>query len=777
MALRIHDIKYIYFRCEVSRIIGILFFFCSNLLLNGQVTPENVIRSNQPDVFTLSEQYEYQNTLEIPFLHNRFYGLQIIKDKGYEFQDIIKEEIWTEKGFYNRFDIYSRLDTFWLKCKILVPENLSKPYLLYLQRWSDVELYLPDSEDHYHLLISGTLKGMKDKAFFDPMNYFKWSLPDKDTCTIYAKVYSKYPNVSLPIQQEFFIAQVDEENYYQSKLSREWYLPFQGYLFAQVIYGLFIFLLVRERIIWYYFLLSLGNLITDMALAPNQTLFQLLPQFRLWQSVLVNVSIIFILYGAIFFVSEYINLHHFQKGIKRKLSIFFTVLGIQTVLNISIMYYDQLLDLLGLSGDAGQFLMMSLIATGSILMASGFLLILAIPIYGIYKKVRHSWILFTSTIFPAFSSFLFNIAVIASITSGQYSIYDSTLVGGDIIQFYPFIQMGIFIFITVFAILVGLKARQIIFDREKALNDQAKTERESAHKLKKVFEATDRFVPHEFIQSLGHEKITEVVLGDHVLRRVTVLFTDIRDYTTLSESMTPEDNFRFIKAFNSRMSPEIHKHHGFINQYLGDGIMALFPDRPLDALNAAIGMHKVLHQYNEERALKNRQLIRIGCGFHVGQLIMGVIGDPSRMDVATISDVVNTSARIEGLTKYYDANILMSDLCYADITDQGDPSKFLFRFLGRVKVKGKINSIGLYECINGDNADIFQKKKETLALFSQGVELYYNKDIDAASDYFHQVLSHFPEDRAAQLYVDKIESLSGKPLPEDWTGIDQLFFK
>jgi hypothetical protein len=113
-------------------------------------------------------------------------------------------------------------------------------------------------------------------------------------------------------------------------------------------------------------------------------------------------------------------------------------------------------------------------------------------------------------------------------------------------------------------------------------------EREEA--MRRVYEVTGKFVPYEFIQSLGHDLITDIKLGDQVQKIVTVLFSDIRDYTTLSEQMTPEENFSFVCSFNERMGPIIRQHNGFINQYLGDAIMAIFPGNASDALSAAIGM-------------------------------------------------------------------------------------------------------------------------------------------------------------------------------------------
>ncbi|MEL6132966.1 MAG: ATP-binding protein, partial [Bacteroidota bacterium] len=178
--------------------------------------------------------------------------------------------------------------------------------------------------------------------------------------------------------------------------------------------------------------------------------------------------------------------------------------------------------------------------------------------------------------------------------------------------------------------------------------------------LHQIFDIADRFIPNEFIRTLGRDRLTEVQLGDLVEREVSVIFTDIRSYTTLSEGMSPEDNFRFIYGYTRRMGPVIQDNRGFVNQYLGDGIMAIFQYSPDDALNAMIGMQEELRAYNVERIGKGRPEIAVGMGLHTGPLIMGIIGDSRRTDAATISDTVNTSARMEGLTKSFGVRILIS---------------------------------------------------------------------------------------------------------------------
>ncbi len=177
--------------------------------------------------------------------------------------------------------------------------------------------------------------------------------------------------------------------------------------------------------------------------------------------------------------------------------------------------------------------------------------------------------------------------------------------------------------------------------------------REREEAILKIHEVTKKFVPHEFIRALGKESLTDVMLGDQVGKTVTVLFTDIRDFTTVSERMSPEENFRFVSAFNARLGPIIRSNRGFINQYLGDSIMALFPEDPEDALKASILMQQAIQDLNRERMEAGLFPIQAGIGLHTGPLIMGITGDEHRLDAATISDTVNTASRIESLTKYY----------------------------------------------------------------------------------------------------------------------------
>ncbi len=292
--------------------------------------------------------------------------------------------------------------------------------------------------------------------------------------------------------------------------------------------------------------------------------------------------------------------------------------------------------------------------------------------------------------------------------------------------------------------------------------------------LNRIFEVTGRFIPNEFIKSLGKDRITDVILGDHVHTDVTVMFTDIRDYTTLSEQMSPKDNFEFINAYNGRIGPIVQQNNGFINQFLGDAIMALFPQNPEDGLKTTIKIQEKLRDYNLLRMSKGRKPIKTGMGLHTGPLIMGITGDDRRMDAAIISDTVNTASRIESLSKHYHSNIILSE---ASIKGLENPGDFHFRFLGKVQVKGKHNVLNIFECFDGDHPDSAAKKEETITTFNEGMELYYQKQFSESAKIFQEVISKNPNDDIAEMFLEKIEKLISTKVPEDWDGIEVMVSK
>lgn len=297
-------------------------------------------------------------------------------------------------------------------------------------------------------------------------------------------------------------------------------------------------------------------------------------------------------------------------------------------------------------------------------------------------------------------------------------------------------------------------------------------EREEAMRL--IYEVTEKFVPFEFIGSLGHKHLTDVKLGDQVEKIVTVLFSDIRDYTTLSEQMTPEENFKFVCSFNERMGPAIRSNNGFINQYLGDAIMAIFPENASDALSAAIEMQKELEQLNLVRKSNGQKAIQTGIGMHTGPLIMGITGDDNRLDAATISDTVNIASRLESLTKHYKASIILSDSCMEQINQK---EKFDLRNIGLVQLKGKHKSIKIHECFSGNTQEDIFKKQQTLSAFNSGIENYLNTSFETAIEAFLSVIEIHPQDRTAEFFLSNAKHYHKNGVPQNWAGVLEMINK
>lgn len=289
-----------------------------------------------------------------------------------------------------------------------------------------------------------------------------------------------------------------------------------------------------------------------------------------------------------------------------------------------------------------------------------------------------------------------------------------------------------------------------------------------------IHEAMDRFVPHEFIQTLGRQNIIELHRGDMVERNVHVMFSDIRDYTALAEDMTPQENFKFVNKLAGKVGPIVNHNHGIINQYLGDTIMMLFQEKADHGVQAGIEILTMIREYNVKRASKSWKAIRLGIGLHSGPLIMGIIGDAMRTDAAVISDTVNTASRMEGLTKHFNVNFILSE---DTIKKLDDPERFNMRYLGKVQAKGKHNSIDVYECFDGDSEEQIGLKKATLQNFHSGLQAYLNKDMISAQKFFDQVYLANHGDTTAFSFLHKIHGYIHSGIPADWTGVEVMVNK
>jgi PAS domain S-box-containing protein len=285
-----------------------------------------------------------------------------------------------------------------------------------------------------------------------------------------------------------------------------------------------------------------------------------------------------------------------------------------------------------------------------------------------------------------------------------------------------------------------------ISDRKKAELERIKFTNE----LFQLNESFSRFVPRQFLQLLDKESIIDVQLGDQVQQEMSVLFSDIRDFTTLSETMTPHDNFKFINAYLRRMEPAIIENQGFIDKYMGDGIMALFSGSADDAVKAGIAMLESLKNYNQHRLKFGYTPLRIGIGINTSFLMLGTVGGKQRMDSTVISDGVNLASRLEGLTKKYGVSLLIT---HHTIARLHNPIEYHIRFITKATVKGKSKAVGIFEIFDGDEPHVKKGKLVTKSIFEEGLFLYHQQATRQAAKRFEEVLKINPLDTVAQFYL------------------------
>lgn len=270
--------------------------------------------------------------------------------------------------------------------------------------------------------------------------------------------------------------------------------------------------------------------------------------------------------------------------------------------------------------------------------------------------------------------------------------------------------------------------------------------------LQQTETAYSRLVPHQLLSLLQAKSIVDVKLGDQVERKMTIMFSDIRDFTQLSESMTPTENFEFINSYLSQMEPVISRHHGIIDKYIGDAIMALFEKGADEALRGAIDMLERLGYYNTGRARAGYKPIHIGIGLNTGMVMIGTVGGINRMDSTVIGDAVNLAARLEEATKTYNTPIIIS---HNTLYDLNDPNAYRIRFLDRIRVKGKSQPLSVYEVFDNDKEELRALKEETREVFEQAVAYYHLKDIGKAIQSFKRCIEVCPDDLCAHIYLKR----------------------
>ncbi len=259
-------------------------------------------------------------------------------------------------------------------------------------------------------------------------------------------------------------------------------------------------------------------------------------------------------------------------------------------------------------------------------------------------------------------------------------------------------------------------------------------------------------------------------------REITIFFSDIKNFTHISEQLKPEETVNLMSEYFAEMSAIIINNNGVVDKFIGDGIMAFF-GAPLDladhacfACKASLEMQKVLKILNEKWEKEQKPRIEVRIGLNTGKAVVGTIGPRMKMEYTAIGDNVNLASRLEGINKQYGTHLCVSEFTYEKAKD-----KFEFRKLDKIRVKGKDNPIVIYELIGENLPSQIPPapfvKGEVRDMFEKALGFYENRDFEKAKESFQSILTSFPNDNPSKIYIERSEKFISNPPNENWDGV------
>jgi len=278
----------------------------------------------------------------------------------------------------------------------------------------------------------------------------------------------------------------------------------------------------------------------------------------------------------------------------------------------------------------------------------------------------------------------------------------------------------------------------------------------------------------EQVMALGDDRL---MVGER--KEVTVLFSDIRGYTTLTENLGASEVVTLLNQYFETMVEAVFNHEGTLDKFIGDALMAVFgaplpltERHALMAMRAALAMRRRLVEFNQHRVIENQPKFRIGIGLSSGEVVSGNIGSQRRMDYTVIGDAVNLSSRLESLTKEYGCDIIISESTYQMGRDQ-----FWVRELDKIRVKGKQEAVSIYELIDERRVDLDAITTKFLYLYKMAREDFLERNFEQAIVGFEAAQQIRPHDRAIARHLELAQTYLDDPPPADWDGVRTMMHK
>ena len=253
-------------------------------------------------------------------------------------------------------------------------------------------------------------------------------------------------------------------------------------------------------------------------------------------------------------------------------------------------------------------------------------------------------------------------------------------------------------------------------------------------------------------------------------KELTVLFSDIKDFTTIAEGLTPEELVNLLNEYLTVMTDVVFKYDGTLDKYIGDAIMAVYgapldlPDHPFKACQSALEMIKGLKRLNQKWVGEGKQPMDIGIGINTSPMMVGNMGSKQRFDFTAMGDSVNLGSRLEGANKSYKTSIIIGELTYESVKNE-----FVCMELDSVKVKGKKQPVKIYSLVGVK--DLPGIPEAIVIQFNEGVTVYKERKWDEAIQIFENIAAVDPDLYAAQLYVERCNNFKKSPPPPDWDGV------
>ena len=296
-----------------------------------------------------------------------------------------------------------------------------------------------------------------------------------------------------------------------------------------------------------------------------------------------------------------------------------------------------------------------------------------------------------------------------------------------------------------------------------------------AKKRQFLQETLTRYVTRQVVDLILEDPENIILDGEE--REASVLFCDIRGFTTFSETMMPKELVQMLREYFSLMVDAVFSQQGTVDKFIGDCIMAIFgaptpqADHAERAARTALAMRDAVEAFNETRLQDGLEPIQIGVGINTGNVVVGNIGSEQRLEYTAIGDAVNLASRLEGINKQYGTCIIISESSALQLSDA-----VILRELDEVRVKGKREPVKIYE-VMGIRDEIPARLKSARLTFMQGIRFYKERAWDLARQEFQQVLEELTDDTPSRVYIERCRVYTQNPPPENWDGVFEMTTK